>query len=162
MATSYHWTPEEDKQLLQLVQEHGAKDWRRIAEDVPGRDRAQCRNRWHDKVNPDINHGPWSEDEDKILMDNHKELGSKWSKYRTLLPGRTYLAIRDRWNSKSFQRKYTSGYPIPGRIRSVRKVVSRSTSRGNPSLHFAAFGGPSVGGWRRLQSLRQIYARISH
>ena len=99
MATSYHWTPEEDKQLLQLVQEHGAKDWRRIAEDVPGRDRAQCRERWHNHLNPDINHGPWSEDEDKILMDNHKTLGSKWSKYRTLLPGRTYQAIRKRWGS---------------------------------------------------------------
>ena len=108
MATSYHWTPEEDKQLLQLVQEHGAKDWRRIAEDVPGRDRAQCRNRWHDKVNPDINHGPWSEDEDKILMDNHKELGSKWSKYRTLLPGRTYLAIRVRWRNLMKRSKYLS------------------------------------------------------
>ena len=105
-ATSYYWTPEEDEKLLQGVQEHRAKDWRRIAEDVPGRDRAQCRNRWHDKVNPDINHGPWSEDEDKILMDNHKTLGSKWREYRTLLPARTGKAIRKRWKSKAFQRKY--------------------------------------------------------
>ena len=80
------------------MQEHGAKDWRRIAEKLPGRDRAQCRERWHNHLNPDINHGPWSEDEDKILMDNHKTLGSKWSKYRTLLPGRTGKAIRNRWN----------------------------------------------------------------
>ena len=39
----------------------------------------------------------WSEDEDKILMDNHKELGSKWSDYMTLLPGRTSKAIKIRW-----------------------------------------------------------------
>ena len=96
MATSYHWTPEEDKQLLQLVQEHGAKDWRRIAENVPGKDSNQCWHRWHHHLNPDINHGPWSEDEDKILMDNHKELRSKWSDYMTLLPGRTSEAIKHR------------------------------------------------------------------
>ena len=99
LATTYYWTPEEDEKLLQWVQEHGAKDWRLLAEKLPGRDRRQCRNRWHDKVNPDINGGPWSEDEDKILMDNHKTLGSKWSKYRTLLPGRTYQAIGNRWKS---------------------------------------------------------------
>ena len=39
----------------------------------------------------------WSGDEDKILMDNHKELGSKWSDYMTLLPGRTSQAIKIRW-----------------------------------------------------------------
>ena len=99
LATCNHWTPEEDQQLLQWVQEHGAKDWTRIAENVPGRDQKQCRERWHNQLNPDINHGPWSENEDKILMDNHKTLGSKWSEYRTFLPGRTYLAIRDRWMS---------------------------------------------------------------
>ena len=99
MTTSYHWTPEEDEKVLQWVQEHGAKDWRLIAENVPGRNGEQCRQRWHRHVNPDINHGPWSEDEDKILMDNHKTLGSKWSDYRTLLPGRTGEAIRSRWES---------------------------------------------------------------
>ena len=39
----------------------------------------------------------WSGDEDKILMDNHKELRSKWSDYMTLLPGRTSQAIKIRW-----------------------------------------------------------------
>ena len=79
------------------MQEHGAKDWRLLAENVPGKDSNQCWHRWHRHVNPDINHGPWSEDEDKILMDNHKELGSKWSDYMTLLPGRTSQAIKIRW-----------------------------------------------------------------
>ena len=97
LKTRNLWTPEEDQQLLQLVQKHGAKAWRRIAENVPGRDWNQCRERWHHNVNPDMNHGLWSEDEDKILMDNHKTLGSKWREYRTLLPGRTGKAIRERW-----------------------------------------------------------------
>ena len=99
LGTCNHWTPEEDEKLRQWVQEHGAKDWRRIAENLPGKDDNQCWKRWHHHVNPDINHGPWSEDEDKILMDNHKELGSKWSKYRTHLPGRTNLAIKSRWDT---------------------------------------------------------------
>ena len=108
MATSYFWTPEEDKQLRQWVQEHGAKDWRLLAERLPGRDEFRCRERWHNHLNPDINHGPWSEDEDKILMDNHKTLGSKWSKYRTLLPARAGQAIRVRWDILMRRSEYLS------------------------------------------------------
>ncbi|EGC34750.1 hypothetical protein DICPUDRAFT_55593 [Dictyostelium purpureum] len=42
-----HWTAEEDALLLKLVNEFGAKDWNKIAEYIPGRDKNQVNGRWH-------------------------------------------------------------------------------------------------------------------
>jgi hypothetical protein len=49
------WTAEEDSQLLQLVQVHGPQDWNLIAEHIPGRIGKQCRERWHNSLNPELN-----------------------------------------------------------------------------------------------------------
>lgn len=40
------WTPQEDAQLTQLVQQLGEGNWIRIATQMPGRSNRQCRERW--------------------------------------------------------------------------------------------------------------------
>ena len=104
----YNWTAEEDAMLRQWVEENGLKKgvFARAAEKMPHRNADQCYQRWHHCLDPAINKEPWSEKEDKILIDAHKQLGNKWVAIRKHLPGRTGEAIRHRWNSKAFQRKY--------------------------------------------------------
>lgn len=55
------WTPEEDAYLIKLVQKYGAQKWTSIAENLPGnpytfsgRIGKQCRERWHNHLNPNI------------------------------------------------------------------------------------------------------------
>lgn len=55
-------TKEEDQQLIQLVGENGAKNWSAIAKKLKGRMGKQCRERWHNHLNPDIKKQKWTEE----------------------------------------------------------------------------------------------------
>jgi hypothetical protein len=48
------WTPEEDERVKSLVEEHGTKRWSVIASHLPGRTGKQCRERWHNQLDPAI------------------------------------------------------------------------------------------------------------
>jgi myb proto-oncogene protein len=48
------WTDEEDDKLTKLVTMKGPKNWSEIAKHFKGRIGKQCRERWHNHLNPDI------------------------------------------------------------------------------------------------------------
>jgi hypothetical protein len=48
------WVEDEDIKLKVAVQAHGSKNWDAVAALVPGRTRKQCRRRWQDVLDPNI------------------------------------------------------------------------------------------------------------
>ena len=44
--------------------------------------------RWHNHLNPNLKKGPWTDEEDKLVIDMHQRLGNKWAKMAELVPGR--------------------------------------------------------------------------
>lgn len=67
------WTKEEDEKLKALVNQIGPKNWSSIAKHFPGRIGKQCRERWHNHLNPMINKEKWTDEEDRVLIKAQKE-----------------------------------------------------------------------------------------
>ncbi|KAG2822169.1 hypothetical protein PC129_g14816 [Phytophthora cactorum] len=96
-AVPKRWTPEEDEKLREAVGRHGERNWKSIAEEVPGRNHTQCLQRWTKVLAPGLVKGHWRPEEDDLLKELVAEGRKNWGQVATRIPGRTSKQCRERW-----------------------------------------------------------------
>ncbi|KAG6399818.1 hypothetical protein SASPL_141303 [Salvia splendens] len=94
------WTADEDKKLFNFILTNSQCCWRALPK-LAGLLRCgkSCRLRWTNYLRPDLKRGLLSDFEEKLVIDLHAQLGNRWSKIASRLPGRTDNDIKNQWNT---------------------------------------------------------------
>ncbi|TDH73469.1 hypothetical protein CCR75_002069 [Bremia lactucae] len=121
------WTREENDKLMQLVKQYGAKRWSLIAMHLPGRVGKQCRERWHNHLNPLVRKDAWTAEEDYVIFECHKNVGNQWAEISKMLPGRTDNAIKNRYYS-TMRRMQRQSIRKKGPLREGKSIRVASVS----------------------------------
>ncbi|KAK3538930.1 hypothetical protein QTP86_023476 [Hemibagrus guttatus] len=122
------WSKEEDEVLRELV------DKMRIGNFIPytqisyfmeGRDSSQLIYRWTCVLDPSIKKGPWTKEEDQLLVKAVKKYGCKdWWKIKLEVPGRTDGSCRDRYLD-SLQDDIKKGAWSDDEVELLKKLVDK-------------------------------------
>ena len=118
------WTPEEDNMLVELIEKYGPQKWTFIAEHLVGRIGKQCRERWHNHLNPNIKKDQWEDREEWLLYLSHRLLGNRWADISKYIVGRTDNSIKNHWNS-SMKKKMPEFYDKYKGIKRNPALVTR-------------------------------------
>ncbi|GAV91103.1 Myb_DNA-binding domain-containing protein [Cephalotus follicularis] len=135
------WSKEEDEIIVELVNKYGPKKWSTIAQHLPGRIGKQCRERWHNHLNPGINKEAWTQEEELALIRAHQIYGNRWAELTKFLPGRTDNAIKNHWNS-SVKKKLDS-YLASGLLEQFQGLPLVGYQRPTCSSRFQSSGDDS-------------------
>lgn len=92
------WTDKEDAYLKMAVERHEAKNWKSIAEEVPGRNHVQCLQRWKKVLKPGLKKGHWTAEEDEMLRQVVTKGYKNWGDVASKIEGRTAKQCRERWS----------------------------------------------------------------
>ncbi|XP_019199016.1 PREDICTED: transcription factor RAX2-like [Ipomoea nil] len=142
------WSPEEDAKLKDFIDKNGTGgNWIALPQKA-GLKRCgkSCRLRWLNYLRPNIKHGEFSEEEDRIICSLYATIGSRWSIIAAQLPGRTDNDIKNYWNTK-LKKKLMAMMLLPPSSSSSsssskhRSIISSSSMS---PLFSAAPTGPSV------------------
>ncbi|CAI0460773.1 unnamed protein product [Linum tenue] len=74
------WTAEEDRKLIAYVTRYGCWNWLQIPKFAGLKNCGKnCRLRWMNHIQPNVNRGKYSAEEEETILNLHSTLGNRWS-----------------------------------------------------------------------------------
>ncbi|KAL1555520.1 transcription factor MYB101-like protein [Salvia divinorum] len=106
------WTAGEDLVLIEYVKKHGEGNWNAVQRNSGLlRCGKSCRLRWANHLRPNLKKGAFSPEEVGLIVELHSQMGNKWARMASQIPGRTDNEIKNYWNTR-VKRRLKAGLPI--------------------------------------------------
>ncbi|KAA8645082.1 uncharacterized protein ATNIH1004_009294 [Aspergillus tanneri] len=143
------WIDSEDDRLRAAVALHGTK-WPVISKEVGTRTSEQYSKRWKHVLDPNLNHSPWTQDEDGFLLASVEQHGRNWKMISEMyfknraalsLKNRHSLLLRRRKKSNALSQGFSKFQPesqpstinvVPNSFRSRQRLENSATCAENP------------------------------
>ena len=97
------FTKEEDERLKQLVSCQDSPNWNEISRYMTNRTARQCRERYNNYLRPTLTNGPWTKEENELLIALYEKYGPKWSLISQSFNGRSSVNVKNHHSSLSSQ-----------------------------------------------------------
>lgn len=137
------FTKEEDELLKQLVNTQSQPNWNDISRYMKNRTARQCRERYNNYLRPNLINGPWTHEEDELLIELYEKHGPKWSFISQSFHARSPVnlknhhsslisksAIKNRQNKVNFEHEETFSPEQPKTNQNVQIESNSSSSLG--------------------------------
>ncbi|KAK7267784.1 hypothetical protein RIF29_20463 [Crotalaria pallida] len=126
------WLQEEDEQLTRFVARLGERRWDDLAK-VSGLRRSgkSCRLRWKNYLRPNLKHGPFSVEEQQLIVQLQQLWGNKWSRIACRLPGRTDNEIKNYWRTHKRKLAQIQQGDLKGKLEKSAQDLSQESTDNN-------------------------------
>lgn len=133
------FSPEEDEKLIKLAATMNR--WEDVANEMPGRNERQCRDRYKNYLRPGYFSGQWTTEEDKLLQNKFKEYGPQWSKIKLFFQNRNTNSLKNRWNYIS---KHLNEKSNDSNIFDQKKILNDDNNKEEESFEFFSSSNDSL------------------
>ncbi|CAL0332301.1 unnamed protein product [Lupinus luteus] len=129
------WSPEEDLKLKDYIENYGTGgNWITLPQKADlKRCGKSCRLRWLNYLRPNIKHGEFSDEEDRIICTLYANIGSRWSIIASQLQGRTDNDIKNHWNTK-LKKKFMGLLPFESQYHQTKPPNQNFSTQQRPPL----------------------------